>query len=139
MRIEIFLEHSPLYAICRASRSLPTLEGLSLYEGLVLAAVLFEEPGKVKPSALAETFETTRGSVSHWISSLEAKGLLQRKVDPDDARSFLLILKPQGRKRAMQVVGALDRMQGLFEKELGTAELLRTIEVIRRVEQNAKM
>jgi DNA-binding MarR family transcriptional regulator len=139
MRIETFLAHSPLYSISRAARSLQPLEGLSLHEALVLAAILFEEPGNVKPSSLAETFETTRGSVSHWISSLESKGLLQRRVDPEDARSFLLVLKPQGRKRAMQAVKALDRMQGRFEKEIGSAELKRAIDVIRRVELSAKI
>ena len=61
-------------------------DGLSFLEGLVLVAILFESPRQIKPSQLAETFATTRGNISHSVSSLEAKGLLQRKIDQSDAR-----------------------------------------------------
>ena len=70
-------------------------DDLSFFEGLLLAAIYFETPKPVKPSHLAETFGTTRSNVSHCIASLEAKGLLQRKIDPSDAEpiSFLSRLK----------------------------------------------
>ena len=96
---------------------------VTFFEALVLAAIFFEKKGGIKPSELAETFQTTRGNVSHCISSLEAKGLVRRRIDPEDARAFQLVLQPAGRKRAARVVGILDRMQGQFEKELGVARL----------------
>jgi DNA-binding MarR family transcriptional regulator len=89
----------------------------------VLAAIFFEKKGGIKPSALAETFQTTRGNVSHCISSLEAKGLVRRRIDPDDARGFQLMLQPAGRKRAVRIAGILDRMQSHFEKKVGVANL----------------
>src|ERR1700760_908357 len=102
MRIDAFLNESPMFAVNRASRRFEALtaqvlaeDGLSFLEGLVLTAVFFEAPKPVKPSQLADTFETTRGNVSHCISSLEARGLLQRKIDPEDARAYQLTLKPQ--------------------------------------------
>jgi DNA-binding MarR family transcriptional regulator len=61
---------------------------------LVLAAIFFEKKGGVKPSYLAETLQTTRGNVSHCISSLEAKGLLRRRIDAEDARALELVLEP---------------------------------------------
>jgi DNA-binding MarR family transcriptional regulator len=61
--------------------------------------------------------------VSHCISSLEAKGLVQRRIDPEDARAVQLMLRPQGRRRAVRVVGILDRMQRQFEEGVGTARL----------------
>ena len=108
---------------------------LSFLEGLVLAAIFFEDARQTKPSQLAETFATTRGNISHSISSLEAKGLLQRKIDPDDARAYLLTLKPQGKKTAMRVIRAFDRLQQRFEKEVGKAALSQTLGVIRELEQ----
>jgi len=66
---------------------------------MVLAAMFFEAPRPVMPSQLAETLEPTRGNVSHCVSSLEAKGLLQRKIDPEDARAYQLTLKPQAEVR----------------------------------------
>ena len=64
----------------------------------MLAAIFFEAPHPVRPSSLAETFGTTRGNVSHYVSSLEVKGLLLRKIDPDDRLAYRLTLKPQGKR-----------------------------------------
>jgi DNA-binding MarR family transcriptional regulator len=98
-------------------------EGVTAFEALVLAAIFFEKRGEIKPSALAEAFETTRSNVSHCISSLEAKGLVQRRIDPEDARAVQLVLRGQGKKRAVRVVGILDRMQRRFEEGIGVARL----------------
>jgi DNA-binding MarR family transcriptional regulator len=122
MRIESFLKQSPIFQIIRGARSLDGLlnrilreEEVTFFEALVLAAIFFEKKRGIKPSELAETFQTTRGNVSHCLSSLEAKGLVRRRVDPEDARAFQLTLLPAGRKRAARVVGILDQMQSRFE------------------------
>jgi DNA-binding MarR family transcriptional regulator len=144
MRIDAFLNESPMFAVSRAARRFEALAGraladddLSFLEGLTLAALFFEAPRMVKPSQLAETFGTTRGNVSHCISSLEAKGLLQRKIDPADARVFLLALKPQGKRAALRVIGALDKLQKEFEGEIGKTALGEMLKAIRRLETRA--
>lgn len=141
MRIDAFLDASPMFAINRAARRFDSVaaralsaDGLSFLEGLVLAAIFFDQPEPIKPSQLADTFATTRGNVSHCISSLEAKGLVQRTIDPDDARSYLLTLKPQGKKCALRVIRAFDRLQAEFEKEIGKASLSETLKTIRKLE-----
>jgi DNA-binding MarR family transcriptional regulator len=141
MRIDAFLNESPMFTINRAARRFDSLaaqalasDGLSFLEGLVLAAIFFDEPECITPSQLAETFGTTRGNVSHCISSLEAKGLLQRVIDPADARSYLLALKPQGKKCALRVIRAFDKLQAEFEKEVGKTALRDTLTIIRRLE-----
>lgn len=130
MRIDAFLRESPMFAVNRAARRFEAItsrllaaDNLSLFEGLVLTAIFFEAPRPVKPSRLAETFDTTRGNVSHCVSSLEAKGLLQRAIDPEDARAYLLTLKPQGKKCAVRVIGAFDKLQKRFEDEIGKGTL----------------
>src|ERR1700679_527218 len=104
MRIDAFLRESPMFAILHAARRLDTLanealaeDDLSFAEGLILTAILFEEPRPIKPSQLADTFDTTRGNISHSLSSLEAKGFLQRRIDPVDARAYQVTLRPQAR------------------------------------------
>jgi DNA-binding MarR family transcriptional regulator len=141
MRIDAFLHESPMFAISRAARRFDSLaartlaaDELSFLEGLVLAAIFFEAPKLIKPSLLAETFGTTRGNMSHCISSLEAKGMLQRKIDPVDARAYLLALKPHGRRCALRVISTFDRLQKEFEKEVGKAALGETLRNIRRLE-----
>jgi DNA-binding MarR family transcriptional regulator len=141
MRIDVFLHESPMFAINRAARRFDSVaaqalasDGLGFLEGLVLAAIFFDAPESARPSQLAETFGTTRGNVSHCISSLEAKGLLQRRIDPSDARSYLLALKPPGKRCALRVIRVFDRLQAAFEKEIGKSALGETLKIIRKLE-----
>jgi DNA-binding MarR family transcriptional regulator len=141
MRIDAFLEESPMFAVNRAARRFESLsaqvlagDGLGFLEGLVVAGIFFEAPRPVKPSQLAETFGTTRGNVSHCISSLEAKGLLQRKIDPGDARAYQLTLKPEGKRCALRVIGAFDKLQKEFEQEVGKTALRAMLKDLRKIE-----
>jgi DNA-binding MarR family transcriptional regulator len=142
MRIEAFLRQSPVFQASRIARRMEASlneilreEALTFFEALMLAAIFFETQGGIKPSELAETFQTTRGNVSHCVSSLEAKGLVRRRIDPEDARSFRLVLQPVGKRRAVRVVGIFDRMQTTFEKNVGVAKLAGMLEQMRVVEE----
>jgi DNA-binding MarR family transcriptional regulator len=144
MRIEAFLRQSPVFQASRIARRMDASlnlvlqdEEVTAFEAMVLAAIFFEKRGQIKPSALAEAFETTRSNVSHCISSLEAKGLLQRKIDPVDARAYLLTLKPQGKRCALRVISALDRLQTVFENEIGKTALAEMLKSIRKLEARA--
>ncbi len=130
-----------MFAVNRAARHFESLtaqvlaeDNLGFLEGLVLAAMFFESPLPVKPSQLAATFGTTRGNVSHCVSSLEGKGLLLRKIDTEDARAYRLTLKPQGKKCAMRVIGAFDKLQKEFEREVGKTALAEMLKVMRKLE-----
>jgi DNA-binding MarR family transcriptional regulator len=144
MRIDAFLRESPMFAILHAARRLDTLanealaeDDLSFAEGLILTAILFEEPRPIKPSQLADTFGTTRGNISHSLSSLEAKGFLQRRIDPVDARAYQVTLRPSGKRCALRVVGTFDRLQRMFEREIGKTTLKETLTAIRAIESLA--
>ncbi|MGC9158895.1 MAG: MarR family winged helix-turn-helix transcriptional regulator [Terracidiphilus sp.] len=152
MRIDAFLAESPMFAVNRAARRFESLaarllasDGLGFLEGLILAALFFESPRRVMPSQLAATFSTTRGNVSHSVSSLEAKGLLQRRINPEDARAYQLSLKPQGRRCAVRVIGVFDKLQKRFEREIGKAALsmmllsLRNLESLSAAGENAAL
>jgi DNA-binding MarR family transcriptional regulator len=141
MRIDAFLNESPMFAVNRSARRFESLtakvlaqDGLGFLEGLVLAALFFEAPRPVKPSHLAETFGTTRGNVSHCVSSLEAKGLLQRRIDPKDARAYQLTLKSPGKRCALRVIAAFDKLQKTFEDEVGKESLLHMLRILRKLE-----
>jgi DNA-binding MarR family transcriptional regulator len=138
MRIETFLKQSPMFCVSLAARRFDALtthlleaDGLNFLEALILATLFFESPSPVKPSQLAEAFGTTRGNVSHCISSLEAKGLVQRKIDQQDARAYHLALKPPGKRTALRVIGTLDKVQRHFESTVGKEGLQSALRVIR--------
>jgi len=138
MRIEAFLEQSPMFCITLAARRFDVLttrllraDGLNFLEALILSTLFFESHAVVKPSDLAETLGTTRGNVSHCVSSLEAKGLVQRRIDPTDARAYHLTLRSQGKKTAVRVIGALDKLQREFENEAGKEALQSALRLIR--------
>jgi DNA-binding MarR family transcriptional regulator len=142
MRIETFLRQSPVFQASRIARRMEASlnailrdEDLTFFEALMLAAIFFEKKGGIKPSDLAETFQTTRGNVSHCVSSLEAKRLVLRRIDPEDARSFRLVLQPLGKRPAVRVVGIFDRMQTQFEKNVGVTKLAGMLEQMRAVEE----
>lgn len=141
MRIESFLQQSPVFQAGRAARRMEASlnailkhEALTLSESLMLAAIFLEKK-RVRPSELARTFETTRGNVSHTVSSLEAKRLVRRRIDPEDARGFLLELEPAGKRRAARVAGILDRMQVQIETEVGPAKLETMLRQMNNVER----
>lgn len=142
MRIEAYLQQSPLFAVRRAARQfdahlaqlLPNRK-LSFLEAFVLVSIFFEEPKPIKPSELAETLAVTRGNVSHCITTLEAKGMVRRRIDPDDARAIHIQLKPEGRAHVMKVIRAFDRLQKDFERHVGASELDAALSVIRQVER----
>ena len=133
-----------MFSVHRAARRFESLaaralaaDSLGFLEALVLATLFFEAPRPVKPSQLAETFSTTRGNLSHCVSSLEAKGLLLRRIDPNDARAYRLTLKPLGKRSAVRVIAALDRMQKEFENEIGKTALAEMIKSLRKLEARA--
>ncbi|HEY0307382.1 MAG TPA: MarR family transcriptional regulator [Acidobacteriaceae bacterium] len=144
MRINAFLYESPMFAVSRTARRFDALanralapDDLSFLEGLILAAIFFEAPRRIKPSELAETFGTTRANISHTVSALESKGLLHRAIDPTDARAYLLALKPSGRKSALRVIRAFDKLQATFEREVGKRSLTEATRIIQSLEQLA--
>jgi DNA-binding MarR family transcriptional regulator len=142
MRIEAFLRQSPIVQTSRIARRMEASlnlvlkqEEVTAFEALVLAALFFETSGAIKPSALAAAFETTRSNVSHCISSLEGMGLVQRKIDPEDARAVRLVLRPQGKKQAARVVGIMDQMQRQLEAGIGAAKLEAMMRQMAEVEE----
>lgn len=139
MKIKKYLEQSPLFAINAAYEGMIApinkdlrKEGFNLLQGLVLTALFFEDRKDINPSQLADLFQTSRGNMSHIISSLEAKGWVQRRVSEKDARRFQIELRAEGRKRALFLIKFYDKIQNLFEKELGVSNCLKLVDGVKR-------
>ncbi|WKB50701.1 MarR family winged helix-turn-helix transcriptional regulator [Eleftheria terrae] len=53
-------------------------------------------PYSLAPTALFSALMVTSGTMTHRLQRLESAGLVQRVPNPDDARSLLVQLTPQG-------------------------------------------
>ncbi|MCA2977058.1 MAG: winged helix-turn-helix transcriptional regulator [Myxococcaceae bacterium] len=73
--------------------------GLSPTQGQVLALLLTSRTG-LRPSTLAERLAVTPPTVTDSVKALEAKGLVERRADADDARVSLVVLTARGRGEA---------------------------------------
>jgi hypothetical protein len=59
---------------------------------------------------------------------------VQRKIDPSDARGYLLALKSPGKKCALRVITAFDKMYQAFEQEVAGTALTNALELIGALE-----
>jgi DNA-binding MarR family transcriptional regulator len=87
----------------RAEYDLP----LTSFEVLHL---LRQRPGR-RIQDIAEEFSITVGGTSKVVDRLEAAGLCERRANPDDRRSSIVELTPEGRK-------LVDGAVKVFEEEL---------------------
>ncbi|WP_434638944.1 MarR family winged helix-turn-helix transcriptional regulator [Klebsiella sp. I138] len=61
-------------------------------------------PFILSPTQLFSTLMITSGTMTHRLKALEKRGFITRLPDPDDARSLLVALTPEGRERIDEAV-----------------------------------
>lgn len=142
MKIKKYLQESPIFALNSAYEAIiPKLnrqlkaDKLNLLQGLVLTALFFEDRNDIRPSELAEIFQTSRGNMSHMLSDLEYHGFVKRVVHEKDARQFRIELKAEGKKKALSLIRFYDQLQNLFEKEMGDKTCKKTVSGILQMAQ----
>lgn len=121
------IEESASFALaktCKAHRANAgaVLAELGLHVGQEM--VLFElwkEDG-LKGGELAERLGVEPPTVSRMLGRLEGCGLLERRRDPEDARSFRVCLTEKGRSLERSVAGSWERIEekafrGMSEEE----------------------
>lgn len=67
--------------------------GISVAEWVLLRLVL---AGEGQPSALARRMGMTKGAISKLADRLKARGLVERRADPQDGRAQVLWLTAEG-------------------------------------------
>jgi len=68
-----------------------------------------EQPQGLRMSALSKYLMVTGGNVTSLTDELEKAGLVARAVDPDDRRSFRVVLTARGRRTFERVAAAHER------------------------------
>lgn len=76
--------------------------GLSAGEFDVLASLMHLPDHTSKPSALARSGMLSPAGMTHRLDLLERAGFLERRPDPDDRRSTLVVLTEAGEAKAIE-------------------------------------
>ena len=70
--------------------------GLSFPQSFALQQIPEDRPEPMR--ALADCLQVDPSAITGLVDRLEAKGLVERRADPDDRRVKTLVLTPHGRK-----------------------------------------
>lgn len=68
-------------------------------EAMVLQLVSLHPEG-ITPGQLREQMDVSSARIAAILGALEAKGMLERRVDKEDRRRIQVVLTPQGSRRA---------------------------------------
>lgn len=106
--------------------------GLSMSKLGVLTQ-LVEAGTPLALSALAARLSCVRSNMTQLVDRLESDGLVRRVDDPDDRRSVLAMVTPEGEKRQADGARQLDKVREQFAESVPAADraaLARALAVI---------
>ena len=72
--------------------------GLSYADYVVMAALGEHEGDRLRLRLLRSVLGWEKSRLSHQLSRMEARGLVRRSADPDDARQLVIALTDDGRR-----------------------------------------
>jgi MarR family 2-MHQ and catechol resistance regulon transcriptional repressor len=118
-------------AVEKIDRASIAQTGLGLSDFAILEVLLHKGPLPIK--TIGEKVLLTSGSMTAAVNRLEKRGLVTRRRDPSDGRSFRIHLIPAGRRVIEQAFAEhrrrLDDMAGCISRE-ESAELVRLLKKV---------
>lgn len=103
-------------------------------EARVLVYAARSEP--VRQNRLAELIGIEAMTVSGYLDSLEAKGLISREADPDDRRAKIVRLRPEATAVLDLVEEAAARLRPVLRAGFDDAEWVAVREALIRIRAN---
>jgi DNA-binding MarR family transcriptional regulator len=95
--------------------------GITQAEAHVLA--LLADAGPLAVHSLVAAFGHRPSTLTSVLSRLERRGLIERRINPADRRSFLILLTVEGTLAADRVVGAVATFEAAVSKVLPHASI----------------
>ncbi|BCK69763.1 MarR family transcriptional regulator [Streptomyces libani subsp. rufus] len=110
-------------ALDQATRGVLPELGLTVAEFDILVALRRAgEPYRMKPNELARALLLSSGGISNVVNHLAERGLVRREPSPDDGRSTMISLTPDGVRTAEHAVRAnADAHEAVFAEASPTA------------------
>jgi DNA-binding MarR family transcriptional regulator len=123
-------------------RELQADTGLSLQDYDVLVRLTDTAGGRMRVSDLARALQWERSRLSHHVTRMASRGLVEREECPDDGRGAFIVLTPAGRaaieRAAPAHVGTVRRLvfDSLSDEELDSLAAI-TDKVLTQLERDA--
>ncbi|MBM3388726.1 MAG: MarR family transcriptional regulator [Betaproteobacteria bacterium] len=95
--------------------------------------MLVAQHGHLAPKGLAKMLSLTAPKLSMVLDRMQARGLIERKPDPQDRRSVRVILTPQGERLARKLEPVARRMEQGLKKLLSAADHARLIQLLSKL------
>ncbi|TAL42622.1 MAG: MarR family transcriptional regulator [Salinibacterium sp.] len=138
------LDFSPLQVLSRVARLARHLErarrtafaasDLELWEFDVLAALRRAgSPYQLSPKALLQQTLVSSGTMTNRIDGLVARGLVERRTDPNDGRGILVMMTADGRERVDAAIATLLHAESELLDKLSAAEQERLSGLLRKL------
>jgi DNA-binding MarR family transcriptional regulator len=119
------------YALAQAFRELLEPLGLEPKVFALLASVASSEG--VTQQAIAERMRVAPSRMVAFVDSLEERGLLERRQNPDDRRARALYLTPAGRELLDRAFAVANEREQRLTSDLSDEEREQLLELIGRV------
>ncbi|HEX2734816.1 MAG TPA: MarR family transcriptional regulator [Polyangiaceae bacterium] len=119
------------HALEKLSGNMLTKLGVTAQQRLVIRC-LGQIPG-MPAGQLASLLHLDPGTISATLRRLQAKGLIQRKKDPDDQRRVVLILSRKGRELDKAAPGTVENAVESLLREANSKDLAATARVLERL------
>jgi DNA-binding MarR family transcriptional regulator len=84
--------------------------------------------GSIRLTELAEELGMPLTTASDAVRRLESRGLVRRRPNPDDGRSFLFELSARGDREWRRGWGALQRVNERLEREVDSVQMRDALE-----------
>jgi DNA-binding MarR family transcriptional regulator len=127
--------HRATHAIALALASDPKLD-VTQAEAHILAHL--HETGEARISDLHARFGHRRSTLTSVLDRLDQRALIERRSDPDDRRSFIVIPTRAGRTTAAAVHRLLSSIEDAALAGLGAAQRTRVAEAMDAVAEAAE-
>jgi DNA-binding MarR family transcriptional regulator len=103
--------------------------------GLLLLSRLLREPNPVR---MAARLGTDTAGMTRLIDRLEAKGLVARKISPDDRRSIVVVLGPRSKHVLPRLVPTFKTVETGLLDGFDASEVRQLNSMLRRLLKNTR-
>src|SRR5712671_3612191 len=102
---------------------------------LLLLSRLLKEPSPIK---MAARLGTDAAGMTRLLDRLESKGLIARKISPDDRRSLVVVLGPRSKNILPRLIPAFRQVDTGLLDGFGDHEIKALHVLLRRLLKNAR-